>query len=565
MIAVFNEREYRSMKFFTDFLTNKETSGKKDLSILLLVFGVAFFQFLGRVPLIDPDEGRYAEIPREMIERGDFITPMLNYVKFFDKPPLHYWLSALSMTLFGQNEFAARFTGAAMGLLTVLLVYHVGRRLFGRREGLLAALILGASTGFLVQARYDITDMTLTCTLSAALAFFILATREGESRKGLYYHLFYLFAALAVLAKGLIGIVFPCAIIFFYLLITRRWRLLKEMRLATGIPLFLLVCAPWFILVSIRNPEFARYFFIHEHFERFTTTVHNRKQGFWFYIPVLIGAMLPWSFFIPSAFRGVWRERLAANGNERLYLVIWAAFIFLFFSKSSSQLVPYILPVFPPLALLIGYAFARVSDVFARSLKIESYIIAGILTVFGAAIICYPHVALRPELSTIGCAIIGGIFFFEGIMTFRNIFRGSPILLFTGLLICSYIMGIAGPPYVLARVAEKKSAKELALIIKEKAGKDAVIATFGPQQGLTFYTRRRVVIIGNMAEFEFGSRQGDQSAWFPDLQRFAGVWNSATPVFAILPENTLPYMQGIMHISPRIIAQKGGKILITNH
>lgn len=553
------------MKFFTDFLTNEETPEKKDLAFLLLIFSVAFFQFLGRIPLINPDEGRYAEIPREMLERGDFITPMLNYVKFFDKPPLHYWLSALSMTIFGQNEFAARFTGAAMGLLTVLLVYHVGRRLFGRREGLLAALILGASTGFLVQARYNITDMTLTCMLSATLAFFILAAREGEPRKGLYYHLFYLFAALAMLAKGLIGIVFPGAIIFIYLLITRRWRILKEMRLATGIPLFLLICAPWFILVSIRNPEFARYFFIHEHFERFTTTVHHRKQGFWFYIPVLIGTMLPWSFFIPSAFRGVWRERVTANGNGRLYLVIWAVFIFLFFSKSSSQLVPYILPVFPPLALLTGVIFARFSDSFSRALKIEGYAIAGFLTILGAAVALYPHFATRPELPVIGGAIIGGIFFFEGLITFRNISRGSPLLLFTGLLLCSYVLGIAGPPFVLARMAEKKADRDLALIINEKAGKNAVIASFGPHQGLTFYTRRRVVIIGNMTEFEFGSRQGDQTAWFPDLQRFAGVWDSPITVFAVLGENDLKNLQGIVHISPIIITRKEGIDLITNH
>lgn len=553
------------MKFFTDFLSNDETSGKKDLSVLLIVFGVAFFQFLGRIPLIDPDEARYAEIPREMLERGDFITPMLNYVKFFDKPPLHYWLSALSMAIFGQNEFAARFTGAAMGLLTVLLVYYAGRRLFGRREGLLAALILGASTGFLVQARYNVTDMTLTCTLSATLVFFILAVREGEPRKGLYYHLFYLFAGLAMLAKGLIGIVFPGAIIFLFMLTTGRWRIIKEMRLATGIPLFLLVCAPWFILVSIRNPEFARYFFIHEHFERFTTTVHHRKQGFWFYIPVLAGTMLPWSFFVPSAFRGVWRERLTPNGSARLYLVIWAAFIFLFFSKSSSQLVPYILPVFPPLALLIGVAFARFSDGFARSLKIEGYTVAGFLIILGAAAICYPGFAPRPEISVIGGATIGGIFLLEGLIAFRNISRGSPVLLFTGLLLCSYIVGIAGPPFVLARVAEKKSDRDLALIISEKAGKDAVIASFGPLQGLTYYTRKRVVIIGKKAEFEFGSQQGDQTAWFPDLRRFAGVWDSPAPVFAVLKENDLKGFQGIVHISPRVVAQKGGKVLITNH
>jgi 4-amino-4-deoxy-L-arabinose transferase-like glycosyltransferase len=552
------------MKFFTDFLTNKETSEKKDLSILLLVFGVAFFQFLGRIPLVDPDEGRYAEIPREMLERGDFITPMLNYVKFFDKPPLHYWLSALSFTIFGQNEFAARFTGAAMGLLTVLLTYHVGRRLFGRREGLFAALILGTSTGFLVQARTNVTDMTLTCTLSAALAFFILATREGEARKGLYYHLFYLFAALAMLAKGLIGIVFPGAVIFLYLLSTRRWQILKEMRLMTGIPLFLMVCAPWYILVSLRNPEFAGFFFIQEHFKRFTTKVHHRNQGLWFYVPVLLGAMLPWSFFIPAAVTRVWRERHDSEGNVRLFLFIWAAFIFLFFSISDSQLVTYILPIFPPLALLMGSSYARTAELISRSLKSEGYAIAGVLTIGGIGIICYPHFVSSPYLSATGGAIIGSIFLCEGIVTFRNTFRGSPLLLFTGLLLFSYIAGIAGPPFVLTGVAEKKSLKELGLIVKEKAGKDSVVASFGLQQGLSFYAERRVVIVGGLKEVEFGSRQGDQSAWFPDLKGFKRVWDSSTPVFAILSGAELKELQLSVHTTPRIVAEHGGRILITN-
>ncbi len=552
------------MCFITDFLTKKENSEKKDLSILLLVFGVAFFQFLGRIPLVDPDEGRYAEIPREMLERGDFITPMLNYVKFFDKPPLHYWLSALSFTVFGQNEFAARFTGAAMGLLTVLLTYHVGRRLFGRREGLLAALILGTSTGFLVQARINFTDMTLTCTLSAALAFFILAARESEARKGLYYHLFYLFAALAVLAKGLIGIVFPGAVIFLYLLFTRRWQILKEMRLMTGIPLFLLVCAPWFILVSLRNPEFAGFFFIQEHFKRFTTKVHHRNQGFWFYVPVLLGTMLPWSFFIPASLSGIWRERHDPEGNVRLYLFIWAVFIFLFFSISDSQLVTYILPVFPPLALLMGSCYARTAELISRSLKSEGYTIAGVLTIGGIGIICYPHFVSSPYLSAIGGAIIGSIFLCEGIVTFKNTFRGSPLLLFTGLLLFSYIAGIAGPPFVLTGVAEKKSLKELGLIVKEKAGKDAVVASFGLQQGLSFYAERRVVIVGGLKEVEFGSRQGDQSAWFPDLKGFKRVWDSSTPVFAILSGAELKELQMSVRTTPRIVAEHGGRILITN-
>ncbi len=557
-------KEFLSMKFVTDFLTAKYSSEKKDLSVLFIVFGIAFFQFLGRIPLIDPDEGRYAEIPREMLERCDFITPLFNYAKFFDKPPLHYWLSALSMSVFGANEFAARFTGAAMGVLTVLLTYHAGRRLFGRREGLLAALVLGTCPGFLVLARYDITDMTLTCTLSAALAFFILAARDGEPRKGLYYHLFYLCAALAVLAKGLIGIVFPGAVIFLFLFLTNRWRLLKEMRLLTGIPLFLLVSVPWFVAVSLRNPEFPGYFFIHEHFQRFTSAVHNRKQGLWFYIPVLLGAMLPWSFFIPAGLRGAWRERRTDTGMAVLYLAIWALFIFLFFSVSSSQLVPYILPVFPPLALLLGRAWTRAMDAASAPFTIEGYASAALLSILGVAAASYPHLVPRPFLSAGGGAVIGAIFLAGGIAALRQTRGKTPLLLFASLLIFSYMAGIVAPSFVLAKVAQKRSMKELGLIIKEKAGRDAVIVSISLMQGLPFYTHRRVVTVGGLAELEFGSRQGDQSAWFPDLQGFARLWDSEKQVFLVIPEAWSGLLPKIARTPPRIVAQKEGRLLLTN-
>src|SRR6266581_6832131 len=371
------------MRIITEWLTSKDRPARRDSLILFIMFVIPFFQSLGRFPLIEPDEGRYAEIPREMLERCDFVTPLLNYVKYFEKPPLHYWLNALFMSIFGRNEFAARFAGALMGLLAVLLTYHIGRKLFGRRSGLLAALILGTCTGFLAQSRLNITDMTLTCTLSASLAFFIVAAREDERHKGRYYYASYLCAALAVLAKGLIGIVLPGAIIFLYLLLAKRWRLLREMRLATGILLFLLIAAPWFVLVSMRNPEFAHFFFIHEHFQRFLTKVHGRYQPFWFFIPVLIGTMLPWSFFIPSSLRGIWRERKLPLGDARLYLFLWAVIIFIFFSKSDSKLIPYILPVLPALALLMGDALAKILDGEFTPLRRHALLAGGILTILG--------------------------------------------------------------------------------------------------------------------------------------------------------------------------------------
>jgi 4-amino-4-deoxy-L-arabinose transferase-like glycosyltransferase len=552
------------MRLITSWLTDRERPAIKDLLLLFIIFGFSFFQTLGRFPLIDPDEGRYAEIPREMMERGDFVTPMLNYVKYFEKPPLHYWLNAAAMSIFGKNEFAARFCGALMGLLAVLLVYHVGRKLFGRRSGLFAALILGTCTGFLVQSRLDITDMTLTCTLSAALAFFLVAAREGERHPGRYYYLSYLCAALAVLAKGLIGIVFPGAIIFLYLLFTKRWRLLKEMRLPTGMLLFFAVSAPWFILISLRNPEFARFFFIHEHFERFTTTVHGRYEPIWFFIPILLGTMLPWSLFIPACFRGVWKGRTTPKGDARLYLLTWAVFIFLFFSKSDSKLVPYILPVFPPLALLMGDVLSGALETGFRPLRLQAWFAGGIPAILGAGIILYPHLAPRPAFGSVDGAVIGGLFLAEGVTALVCARKEKVLALMVTLCLFSYLLGISAPPVILGGIAEHKSPRAFAQIIRERGGNDAIIASFGISQGLSFYTERRVVVVGDRNELDFGSHQGDQSAWFIDVQQFRTLWDGDRQVFAVLGDGELKQLQGTVNAPLHELVRNSKKILITN-
>ena len=552
------------MKFITNFLTSKEGSPARDFGILALIFGIAFFQFLGKFPLIETDEARYMEIPREMIERGDFITPTLNYVKYFEKPPLHYWFNALSIQIFGETEFAARFFGALWGVLGILLVYHLGRKLFGRREAILSALILGTSIGIIVQARINITDTTLTMCMTACLGFFLLAIQENEQKKSRYYHLFYIFSALAVLAKGLIGIVLPGAIIFFYLLISRRWRQLREMRLVSGILLFLLVCSPWFILVIMRNPEFARFFFIHEHFERFLTKVHGRYEPPWFYLPILIGVMLPWSFFIPTALTRIWQERKEAGADTRLFLLLWAAIIFAFFSVSDSKLVPYILPVYPALALLLGATFASALDRGFAPLKISAKILSIVCIILGVGCLAYPHLARAPKISAGGGIIMGGVFLLMGVIALRNTARGRTAPLFAGLAITALLAGIFAPPVIYARIAQRKSSRELALLVREKAGKDAIVAAFGYEQGLPFYARRRVIVVGDRNELEFGSRQGDHSAWFIEREQFDRLWAGPAPVFALIYLNDLESFQKTTQPPLILLGKEGRRALITN-
>ncbi len=555
---------YQQMKYITDFISRKEGTAASDLGVLSLLFFTAFFQFLGHYPLIGTDEARYMEIPREMIERGDFITPTLNYVKYFEKPPLHYWCNVLAIKLFGETEFAGRFFGALWGVLGILFVYHLGRKLFGRREGVLAALILGTSIGIIVQARINITDTTLTICMTACLGCFLLAIQENEQHKGRYYYLFYLFSALAVLAKGLIGIVLPGGVIFFFVLITRRWRLLREMRLISGIVLFLLVSAPWFIIVSMRNPEFARFFFIHEHFERFLTKVHGRYQPPWYFIPILIGVMLPWSFFIPTAIARVWGERKQAGADIRLFLFLWAAVIFTFFSLSDSKLVPYILPVYPAVALLLGTTCSAAIDRGLSFLKIPAFILSAVTIIMGVGCIAYPHVVSDPKITAGGGIIMGGLLLGLGVIALINAARNKTMPLFAGLAIMALLVGVFAPPTIYARMAKDRASRELALLVKEKADKNALVAVFEYEQGLPFYSHRRVIVVGDRNELDFGSRQGDHSAWFIENDTFYRLWAGPTQIFTLINLRDLEAFEKTCKPPLILLGKSGRRALIAN-
>lgn len=335
---------------------------RRDLAVLALVFGVVFFFQLGDSFLVNPDEGRYAEIPREMLATGDWVIPRLNGVNYFEKPPLVYWCIAGLMKIFGPDEFALRATPALFAFGGVLLTYLAARRLHDRATGLASAVVLGTSLLYFGLGRILILDMAVSVLMSATLFCFILGVREPVGwRRRLFFYGLYASAALATLTKGLIGFLVTGAVMFLWLLIFNQWRRLRPFYLPTGALLFLAIAAPWHILAAQRNDVWAQFYFVHEHWERFTTTEHGRYQPWWFFLPVLMGGLLPWTAFLWPALRdaltGGWARR--KENADAWFLALWAGFIFLFFSKSQSKLIPYILPVFPALAVLIGAWLAR--------------------------------------------------------------------------------------------------------------------------------------------------------------------------------------------------------------
>jgi 4-amino-4-deoxy-L-arabinose transferase-like glycosyltransferase len=297
-----------------------------------------------------------------MAVTGDWVTPRLNGIKYFEKPPLQYWATAAAYTLVGRHEWAARLWSAVTGLFGLGLAWYVGRRLFGPAAGLDAAIVLGSSLMYVIVAHLNTLDMGLTFFLFATLCAFLLAQRDQATprEKSVWMHAAWVAMAGAVLSKGVVGLLIPGAALLLYTLIERDWRLWQRLHLITGPFLFLAITAPWFVLVSMRNPEFAWFFFVHEHFLRYTTTIHQRIEPWYYFIPMLIAGWLPWTIVVADACWRGWKVEPGATFQPRRLLLIWCGFVFLFFSVSGSKMPPYILPLFPAAALLSGWRLTSI-------------------------------------------------------------------------------------------------------------------------------------------------------------------------------------------------------------
>jgi 4-amino-4-deoxy-L-arabinose transferase-like glycosyltransferase len=332
---------------------------EKILFLFVLPF-LLYICLLPFMPLIEQDESRYSAIPSEMNRTGDYVTPRLTHVVYLEKPPLAYWATAFFFRLFGENAFASRLFSALCAWGCILLAWRMGTFLDGEKAGLYSAGVLATCLFQGAIGRTNILDMPCAFFIaSATWAGYRFFARKDASR--LWRYLLYLGCGLAFLTKGLIGIVFPMAILFLWLSVQRRWRDIPSLFSPVGLALFLAVVLPWILLVQKANPDFLWFFFVREHLLRYTTTVHGRYHTFLTYVPVLLLGTLPWSAFLVPALRrnpeGL-RTFLRVDGNR--FLLVWTAFVFLFFSVSSSKLVPYVAPLFPAVAVLLGRLFSRV-------------------------------------------------------------------------------------------------------------------------------------------------------------------------------------------------------------
>jgi 4-amino-4-deoxy-L-arabinose transferase-like glycosyltransferase len=506
---------------------------------------VFWFATLGERALIHPDEGRYAELSLGMLQSGDWVTPRLNGFLYFEKPALQYWMGAASFLVFGVNEFAARFWPALTGLLSVLAVGLTARRLWG--DGTYAALALAGSVWTIANSHFLTLDMGVTFFLTVTLCGFLWANDATATARESRYAMWLTWAAmaLATLSKGLIGVLIPGAVLVLYSLINWQWAYWRRLQWLPGIALFALIAAPWFIVVSARNPGFAQFFFIHEHFDRFLSTVHRRDEPWWFFIPFLLVGLLPWTTLLPRLLREGWARRPGTFQPQRL-LLVWVVFVFVFFSKSNSKLPSYILPMFPALALLLGQTLARL-----RAAELRKHLL--LPTLLWALLACaYPFVERFASESTplavvrhlAGYLTVGGVVFVGcALLAWRCLAREDErnvrnVRAALMLLVAANVWGVSLAAIGHDAFGQLKSSKAVVAQVGHRLPPGApVFSVRSYEQTFPFYLRRPVILVDYVDEFAYG-QAAEPGRAIATLDEFVARWQSAPQAMAMLDAAT---------------------------
>ncbi len=373
------------------------TLAKRGWLLVFLAVITFYFYGLGAIPFVGPDEPRYAQVAREMFLRGDLITPTLAGHTWFEKPPLLYWMMIASFRLFGISEWSARLGPAISGLLTVVAVFWVARRVCRSSQveqatspGSWCGLVAASTLGLIVLARGLGFDIVLTMTTAWALSFLLASTLADSAKEQIKLLAgFYVFVGLSLLAKGLVGLVIPFGVFATYQLLRREFpskRLLWSF--TWGLPLMLAVAAVWYVPVILRHGwPFIDQFFVQHHFARYLSNKYHHPQPFYFYLLVIVPLSLPWVAFLLEGLAKTRMPKLRGSDSHdhlRAFSLAWFLLPLVFFSFSGSKLPGYVLPVLPAGALIAGDRLASYVAGQARTQWVAR-VTGGIFALFALA------------------------------------------------------------------------------------------------------------------------------------------------------------------------------------
>jgi len=530
---------------------------------LALLIAFLWLAMLPLRPLFNPDEGRYAEIPREMLASGDWIVPHLNGLAYIEKPPLQYWATALSLHVFGDNEFAARLYTALSALGSIAAAALAARRLFGAEAGFRAAAMLAGMLLFVILGQLLTLDMSLTLYMTVALAGFLAAQRnaeEGRPSRG-WMLVAWAAAALGVLTKGPVAAVIPAAVLVLYSAYTRDFWPWRRLYARAGLPLFLAITVPWYGLAARRLPDFLQFFFVHEHFARYLTPSADREEAWWFFAAVFLLGSLPWTLSALRVLLTGWPRPGERRGfDAALFLKIWVWFVCVFFSLSDSKLIPYILPAMPALALLTA---SLPEEVLKRDLTRTAWVTVAIAA--GLALLCLraPGLIAPSERSVYFLALK------------RPLAEIALLLVVSGLFVLSRRRRDAtdaamflGAGWCLAGLLAMRAATALApiysgvVIAREfpAVPRDAPLYSIASyDQTLPFYWRRTVELVSYRGELDYGLKR-DPGAEIPTVTEFLERWTRESGAFAIMEKPMFDELKR-RGVPMREVARDAGRVL----
>jgi 4-amino-4-deoxy-L-arabinose transferase-like glycosyltransferase len=545
----------------------------KRTTILLLVLALALIWFvpLGWRHLLPSDEGRYAEMAREMFLTGDWITPRYNGYKYFEKPPLQTWANALTFAWFGIGEWQARFYTALTGFAGVLLIGFTGARVFNAATGVFAAIVLATSPYWNLMGHFNTLDMGLSFWMELTLCALLLAQRPNLPTGQVWLWMWICWAsmALSVLSKGLVGVILPGAVLVLYTLIARDWAVWKRLHLIGGLILFFAIVTPWFVLVQQRNPEFLNFFFIVQQFKRYLTPEQNRPGAFYYFVPVILVGFLPWLSVSVQSIRHALRLPRQPNGFSPVaMLLVWTVFIFLFFSASHSKLLSYTLPIAPALALVIGMYLPLVSPAMLRR-HLAGYAVFLVIAAVGALFMSRLGDDRNPTELYIAyrvwvLAALGVAFALTLAALWLNRHSRAGILGATATFGAAWLlMGtIAGTGHdVFGRLS---SGAPLAPAIKAAIAKlppDTPFYSVGVlDHTLPFYVDHTMIMVEHPDELAFGVSVEPQK-WVPTVDEWIKRWDADRYALALIPPDRYQKLLA-QHVPMQVVASDPRRVIV---
>ncbi|HXR25926.1 MAG TPA: phospholipid carrier-dependent glycosyltransferase [Candidatus Binataceae bacterium] len=555
---------------------------------LLLCGGFAALFYvvgLGGPALWEPDEGRYAEIAREMVVSGDYVTPRDNGVRYFEKPPLVYWAGALAIRTLGRNEFAVRLPAALASVGSIVVTAAAAEMMLGPAVGILAAIALGLSPLFFIFARVATPDPELAFFFTAALMSFYAAATCGDFRTGAGRRLIIAAAALlalATLVKGPVALVLAGAIALLWLLGEGRAREIMRIRWAECVAIYLLITMPWFVLAARRNPGFLAFFFLHEHLQRFLSDTEH-GWGAWFFIPIAIAGTWPFFYFAPS---GMVALRTATAGGETpsqrgalRFLLLWFATVLVFFSIPRAKLAEYLLPGLPPLAIFAGAGLERVrtmEPLRARRLLRWFAALNGVLALAtaGGLLLLRRHGALplrlnsgaaNPAVALVGDALlllIAVMGMAASIWWLRDQPpRRAPVAI---VIMALLITGVLAKARIDATPIF--SYRTLANVIAPQLEHGCALASYHHfVQAMPFYTGEQEKLVGYRGELApFGDSPDAASAFIATDARLRDLWSAPACLVLLVNRKDLPKLAGTLKPTPVLVGCEGKKLALIN-